>query len=167
MTLSAAEACTLLEHLDREAAALRETIDALRQMHQALRGSDLEALRRAEARQEEVAARLERLRRDRHDLVGSLAEAADCAPDELTLRGLAAELSSPLRERLDESRRALSSLASQVAALNHANAALALHGLAFVRGFLNGLLGEAPGGRYSRNGLEPEPRSGAILEAHG
>lgn len=158
---------TLLVHLRCEAVALADAADALGRLHEALLQADLEGLCRAQPAQEKLAARLERLRDQRRDLIVALAEATGIAATAVTVRDLIARCPPQQAEQLEQARLEVAQLAGQVDSLNRRTASLAQLGVGFVRGCLTDLYGDQPRGRYGRAGLVPEPPRGCLLEAQG
>lgn len=160
-------ALSLLAHLDREAEALEEVASALAELRRALLDSSLPEAESARERHAALAERIAALRMARERHVQAAAEALQVPATEFTVRALAARLPEELAGRLKAARERLRGLAESSDALARRTAALARHGLEFVKERLDEMSCVIVIGRYSASGKAVDPPRSSLIAVQG
>ena len=158
-------ALTCFAHLEHEEAMLRDTLDMLQAIRQALLERNFERLATALQRQQRVARAAVELRAKRDRLRDWMAATLKTAASELTLSVLLEHLGEPLQGQLRCRQQKLSEMARQVHLLNHGNAQLIRQSMDLLRQLLDGLTGTDQGPpRYTSHGRIERGERGSTFQ---
>jgi len=158
----------LLSHLEDEKASLGAMLNAVRDVHFALRDLDDEALRKSlvdEARELSASTKMQQRRRQ---LQNKLATILDVAPQDVTLKRLLAVTSGSVRESVETVWRSLTEMAREMDRLNRQNAAMISLSLSIARGVIERLTGvTAVSESYNAIGARSETHVGPLIQWGG
>jgi hypothetical protein len=155
----------LLSHLDDESAALAAMLNAVRDVHNALKCLDDETLRKSlESEAHQLSSSIS-LQQRRSQLQGELASVLNVAPQDVTLRRLIAMTSGSLRESIERLWRSLTAMAAEIERLNRQNSAMISQSLAIARGVVERLTGvSGVGESYNAVGARAETHVGPLIQ---
>lgn len=155
----------LLQHLTAESDALLAMLNAVRDVHNALKDLDDDALYRSldvEARELSLSAEMQERR---HRLQRELAQLLMVQPQEVTLRRLVQLTTGTARASIEHVWRRLVEMAAEVERLNRQNAAMIAQSLSIARGVLGRLTGSAiTNESYNAGGGRAETHTGPVIQ---
>lgn len=155
----------LLRHLTAEIEALTAMLNAVRNVHTALRDLDDDALYESldvEARELAASAAIQERR---HRLQNDLARLLSLQPHEVTIRRLVDLTTGTVRQSIEAAWTQLSLMASEIERLNRQNAAMIEQSLSIARGVLSRLTGGgAVNESYTAVGGRAETRTGPVIQ---
>lgn len=158
----------LLVHLEDEQASLAGLLNAVRDVNQALKALDDEALRKSlEAEVRELSSNAA-IQQRRHQLRDSLAELLHVNPSEVTLRQLVVMTTGSMRQSIERLWNSLLEMAREMERLNRQNAAMIGQSLAIARGVVEQLTGvTAVNESYNSIGARAQADVGPLMQWGG
>lgn len=158
----------LLRHLQDEQTSLTSLLGAVRDVNQALKSLDDEALRislEAEVRELSLNASMQQRRRRLRD---ELAIALQMNPVDVTLRHLVTMTSGSIRDSIEQIWRSLLEMSREMEWLNRQNAAMIGQSLSIARGVIERLTGvTAVSESYNSVGARTEAHVGPMIQWGG
>ena len=155
----------LIAHLKAEQSTLAAMLNAVRQVHEALRKFDEEALEKSledEARQ--LACSID-LQKRRCQLQDSIADEFQLPSKDVTVRRLTSMTHGAVRDSIERIWNSLSQMAKEVEQLNHQNAAMINQSISIARGIVERLTGvSGVGESYNAGGARSESHVGPLIQ---
>lgn len=158
----------LLTHLHDEEASLSAMLQAVRDVHGALRHLNDDTLRQALEEEARVLKAAETLQRRRSQLRSELSVVLGLPAEETTLRRIVAATTGSLREAVERCRTILAEMAAEMNRLNRQNAAMIQQSLSITHGIIGRLTGAAGVGEsYNADGGRDEAHVGSLIQWGG
>ncbi len=158
----------LLAHLRDEEASLAAMLQAVRDVHGALRHLDDDALRQSLEDEARVLRAAEALQQRRRQLRSELSEVLGVPAEETTLRRILSATTGALRETVERCRQSLAEMAAEMNRLNRQNAAMIRQSLSIAHGIIGRLTGTAAVGEsYNADGGRDVSHVGSLVQWGG
>ncbi|MEK6257862.1 MAG: flagellar protein FlgN [Planctomycetota bacterium] len=158
----------LLAHLHDEEASLVAMLQAVRDVHGALRHLNDDKLRQALEDEARVLKTAEGLQQRRSLLRSELSAVLGVSAEEVTLRRIVAATTGSLRETVEHCRQSLAEMAAEMNRLNRQNAAMIRQSLSITHGIIGRLTGTAAVGEsYNADGGRDEAHVGSLVQWGG
>ncbi len=158
----------LLAHLHDEEASLVAMLQAVRNVHGALRHLNDDKLRQSLDEEARVLQTADGLQQRRCQLRSELSAVLGVPAEEITLRRIISATTGSLRETVERCRQSLAEMAAEMNRLNRQNAAMIRQSLSITHGILGRLTGTAAVGEsYNADGGREEAHVGSLVQWGG
>jgi len=158
----------LLAHLHDEEASLSAMLQAVRDVHGALRHLNDDKLRQAIEEEARVLRAAEGLQPRRCQLRSDLSDVLGVPAEEITLCRILSATTGSLRETVERFRQSLAEMAAEMNRLNRQNAAMIRQSLSITKGIIGRLTGTAAVGEsYNAGGGKEEAHMGSLVQWGG
>lgn len=158
----------LLLHLSDEESSLAALLQAVKNVHDALRRVEDDQLRGALEEESRAIASADKLQQRRSLLRVELAKAMGVAREEATLGRVVAVTSGTLRDGVARFRQSLAEMSAELERLNRQNGAMIRQSLSLARGIIGRLTGQRPiGDSYNAAGMRDEIHVGSLVQWGG